>query len=549
MPLNKKALFSLPNGILFLILMAVLGCAVQQKPQGGPRDRTPPKLLKATPADQTRNFRGKKIILEFDEFFKLNNQYQEITISPAQERPPEYTIKQKTLEIELKDTLQKNTTYVINFGKAIQDVNEGNTPKNFIYVFSTGQQIDSLSISGTVTNSLTQKKEKDVTVFLFDLKQDSLFFGKKKPTLFTTTDTAGQFKFANLKGNDYRIYALKEPSVDKIYNNGNELIAYKVKPIHLTKDSAGISLNLFKEIPDSLRLTSRVFDKDGSMLMIFNKPLNKPTINILTPSGLDAQKITEMSKTNDTLNVYSKNMDFDSAHVVISQNGVPFDTLTFRKGRRETFQRNIALSYGLIGDGSIRPGSDLSITANIPIETIEQSQMFLQEDSARVTYTITRDPQSRKKFFIKHNWKAKSKYTLTISEGAIVDFFGDKIKKAEKKFVVDSPDNYSTLSITYTVPDTGRSYVVELLNGDQTAVLRTNQITKNSKIIYRGIYASKYQVRVSYDNNKNGKWDTGSISRKTQPENIWINPTIYTVRPKWEMEESITIPKEVKIIE
>lgn len=549
MLLNKKALLSIANGFLFLFLISILGCAVQQKPQGGPRDLKPPKLLKAVPADQTRNFNGKKITLEFDEFFKLTNQYQEITISPAQERSPEYTVKQKTLEIELKDTLQKNTTYVINFGKAIQDVNEGNTVKNFTYVFSTGPQIDSLSISGTVSNSLTQKKEKDVTVMLFDLKQDSLFFGKKKPALFTTTDTAGQFKFANLKANDYRIYALKESSTDKIYNNANELIAYSVKPIHLTKDSTGISLNLFKEIPDSLRLISRVFDKDGSMLMLFNKPLNKPTIRILTPPELDAQKLVEASKNSDTLSVYSKNMDFDSAQVVVSQNAIPFDTLTFRKGRRETFQRNLALSYGLVSDGAVRPGSDLTVTANIPIETINQSQIFLQEDSARVTYIINRDPQSRKRLSIKYNWKPKSKYTLTFTEGSIVDFFGDKIKKTEKKFVVDNPDNYSTLSITYTVPDTGRSYVVELLNGDQTSVLRTNQIIKNSKIIYRGLYAAKYQVRVSYDTNKNGKWDTGSLSRKTQPEGIWINPKVYTVRPKWEQEEAIDIPKEIKATE
>lgn len=549
MPLNKKSLFFARYVFAFLYCLAIFGCAVQQKPQGGPRDLTPPKLIKATPADHTRNFTGKKILLEFDEFFKLTNQYQEITVSPAQERSPEYTVKSKVLEIELKDSLQKNTTYVINFGKAIQDVNEGNAPKNFTYVFSTGPQIDSLSISGTVVNLLTQQKDKELTVLLFNMKQDSLLFGKKRPNLFTTTDTAGNFKFANLKPDNYRIYAVKEESLDKIYNSDKELIAFKAKPIHLTKDTTGLILTLFKEIPDKVRFTTRNFDKDGSMLLVANRPLNKPSVRIISPQGLDAQKLVEVSKTADSISVYSKNLDFDSTRLEVSQNGVPFDTITFRKGRKETYQRNLALSYGLIANSAIKPGNDLIVNANIPLEKIEQSQILLKEDSANVNFTLIRDAQSKKHFSIKYNWKQKSKYTLTFNEAALTDVFGDELKKTEKKFTVDNPDNYGILNITYTVPDTGRSYIVELLGADQGNVLRTNQIVRNTKISYRGIYASKYKVRISYDANKNGKWDTGSISRKTQPESVWVNPTPYTVRPNWEMEEAITIPKEVPIPE
>src|SRR5690606_28614352 len=101
-----------------------------------------------------------KIDLEFDEYFKLNNQYQEITIIPESDKAPEFKIRKKSLSIEFKDSLQANTTYVINFGKAIADVNENNILNNFTYVFSAGNEIDSLSISGEVHNNLTQKPEK-----------------------------------------------------------------------------------------------------------------------------------------------------------------------------------------------------------------------------------------------------------------------------------------------------------------------------------------------------------------------------------------------------
>ena len=544
--LNKKRSFFLYFRLLFLGLLGLSGCAVQQRPQGGPRDLVAPKLLKTTPLDQTRNFTGKKIELEFDEYFKLNNQYQEITISPAQERTPEFTIKQKTLVIELKDTLQKNTTYVISFGKAIVDVNEGNAVKNLTYVFATGPSIDSLSISGNVINALTQQKEKEVPVLLFNMKQDSLLFGKKRPTLFTTTDSSGNFKFSNLKPDAYKIYALKEQSADKIYNSDNELIAFRANPIILRKDTTGINLTLFKENPEKQRFSTKSFDKDGSMSLISNRPLIRPSVRIIFPTGLDAQKLVEINKTADSINVYSKNLDFDSAKVAIYENGAPFDTVTFLKRRRETYTRNIALNYNINPNSVIKPGADLIVTSNMPIESFDQSLITLMEDSAKVNYTITRDTSTRKKLLFKYRWKPKSKYTLTFDENSITGFFGDKIKKTQKTFRQDDVENYSELTLRIAVPDTGKSYVVELLTGltEPKIVVRTNRITRNSAIKYVTLPAGKYQLRVTYDTNKNGRWDPGSISRKTQPENIWAPQTVYTVRANWSDEQTMQIPPE-----
>src|SRR5476651_1842505 len=104
------------NFILYIfVVLLISGCAAQQQPQGGPRDVTPPVLVKALPANKTRNFVAKEIDLEFDEFIKLTNQYQEITMSPTMDKAPEYSSNKKKLRIVFKDTLHKNTTYVINF--------------------------------------------------------------------------------------------------------------------------------------------------------------------------------------------------------------------------------------------------------------------------------------------------------------------------------------------------------------------------------------------------------------------------------------------------
>jgi uncharacterized protein (DUF2141 family) len=544
MPLNKKSLFFSKFLLPLTMVLLVIGCAVQQKPQGGPRDTNPPKMLKATPANLTHNFASKEIKLEFDEFFKLVNQYQEITVFPAPDKIPDYKIRSKSLVIELKDTLQKNTTYVINFGKALADVNESNVLKNFTYVFSTGDHIDSLSIAGTVTNNLTQLKEKDATVMLFTLKQDSMLFGKKKPSLFTTTDSAGNFTLSNLKEGVYRIYAIKEAASDKIYNNDNELIAFTSNPINLTRDTSNVGLKLFKQSPTRFRLVDRKFSNDGALFFTFNRPLVKPSVKIIYPEGLDQQKLLDIAPTRDSVTVYSKNMDFDSIRVAFFDNGKPVDTTSLRKGRKESFTRNLNFRFNVNTMSELKPGNDLKIIGNLPIESFEQGLITLKEDSNMVNFTLAKDTGSSKRMTLKYRWKQKAAYELTLNESAFTSIYGDKNKKQIRKFRLATPESFSNLSLTVNVPDSARSYVVEFLS-EQKQVLRSDVITKKTKLNYLNYYVGKFTIRVVYDANKNGKWDSGSIADKKQPENIWVYDKVFTLRPNWDTEEVVEIPHEV----
>jgi len=523
----------------------VFGCANRQMPQGGPRDLTPPKLLKATPPNMTRNFKAKEIRLEFDEFFKLNNPYQEITMSPAPAKLPEYNQRQKNLIVVLKDSLEKNTTYVINFGKAIADVNEGNVLKNFTYVFSTGNHIDSLSMSGSVINTLTQQKEKDATVMLFTLKQDSLLFGKKRPTIFTSTDTAGNFTLSNLHPGDYRIYALKETAPNKIYDNDNELIAFSKNTIHLASDTSSIQLSLFKQTPQKFRLVDNRFDGDGKLFFTFNKPLDRPSIVVTYPPGFDNQKVVDFSPTRDTAIVFMRNMDFDSIRMVLMDNNKPVDTISKRKGKKETFQRVLNFQYNINRDNLLKPGADLILKANFPIESFDPALISLKEDSAEVTnFTLLKDTADARVLRLKYRWKQIDRYTLTLNEGAFTDIYGDKNKRLPiKRFQADKPENYGTLNLVVTVPDTAKSYIIEFLN-DQKTVLRSDVIRKNTTLNYRDYPAAKYNLRVVYDDNGNGKWDSGNVKQRVQPENIWVNDATLTLRANWEQDIPIKIPKE-----
>jgi len=493
----------------------------------------------------TRNFKAKVIQLDFDEYFKLNNPFTEISISPTPAKLPEYKVRQKSIIVTLKDSLEKNTTYVINFGKAIADVNEGNILKNFTYVFSTGIHIDSLSISGRVLNNATGEREKDVTVMLFTLKQDSLRFGKKRPTIFTTTDTSGNFSLENLHPDDYRIYALKEPnSPVKIYNNDKDLIAFDKKIIHLTTDISDIKLKLFKATPEKFRLVDKRVELDGKMFFTFNKSLDRPSLKITYPPDFDQYKIVDFSKTKDTATLFMKNMDFDSLRVSFLDNGKPLDTVYLRKGRKESFTRVPYFTYNISSDFKLKPGTDLIMKANFPMENFDQSLINLKEDSTDVSnFTVQKDTGTTKTFTLKYRWKQTVNYTLILNEGAFTDIYGDKNKRLLRKFTIDKPENYSLLTLKVTVPDTGKSYIVQLLD-NRKVILRSDVITKNTSLVYKNYLTDKYSVSVVYDDNKNGKWDSGNVRLKLQPENIWADPEIITLRPNWEQETPVAIPAE-----
>ncbi|MCO5936756.1 Ig-like domain-containing protein [Mucilaginibacter sp. RB4R14] len=539
----KPAIFS-KNIFFTFIALLVFGCASIQKPMGGPRDLTPPKLLKATPENMTRNFKAKEIRLEFDEFYKLNNQYQEITISPALEKQPDYKISKRDLIIDFKDSLQKNTTYVINFGKAIQDVNEGNIMDNFTYVFSTGPHIDSLSMSGFVVNSITQEKEKDATVMIFPVKLDSLLFGKKKPTIFATTDSAGNFTLNNLHDGQYKIYALKEPSPNKIFDNDKELIAFSNRTINLNKDTSGIRLSLFLQIPQKFRVSEKKLTNDGVLSLVFNKRLTNPSLKIIYPQGLDEQKIVDISKTKDTALVYMRNMAFDSLRVAIYDNNKPIDTIYQLKGRKEAFTRVLTFKYGINRDNKLKPNTDLRITANLPVENIEPGLISITIDSTNVpNLNVQKDPGNPRVIIVKNRWRAGGKYQLVLNEAAVVDIYGDKNKRTGINFEADKPDNYSQLTLKVNVPDSSKSYVIELMD-EQKNLIHSDPISKSGSILYKNYLTGKYKIRVVYDTNKNGRWDSGNVKLRAQPENIWLYDKEITLRANWEAEEPIDIPKE-----
>lgn len=518
------------------------GCANMQRPTGGPKDSIPPKILNISPENYSTNFSDKEIVITFDEFIKLNNQFKEFSISPDTEIQPIYRVKKKNLHITLPDSLEENSTYTLNFGDGIVDYNEGNILKNFVYVFATGNVLDSLSISGRVEDgfkkSFKYEDDKDVRVVLIPVSQDSIF-GKKKANIFTSVDSTGNFKIANLKENTYRIYALKEQDNDRIYNNPNESIGFLMDSIVLSKDTSNIKLEYTKGYPKDFRTIERTIEKDGSVLITFNKPLDNPEINIIDPQDLNDSKIINYSLLKDTSRIFIENMDFDSIKFEIADNSAILDTIMIRKGRNQKFERTIEPILNI--NNKVDKITHITITSKYPIQEIDKNKLILTEDSVdRRNFSLIKEENKANTYSVKYNWKPNKNYELKLEERAILSPFDDFNKELISKFTLDENDNYGDIHFTIKGLDTLEQYIVEVIDEKKENVY-DRKILNSNKLSFLKFPGGKYSLRIIWDQNKNGRWDPGDVYTRKQAEPIWYLDRVYTVRANWEQNEEIEV--------
>ncbi|HTM98502.1 MAG TPA: Ig-like domain-containing protein [Pedobacter sp.] len=511
-----------------------------KNPEGGPIDKTPPKVLKMEPKDLTRNFNSQKIVITFDEYFNIQNEAKEFSVSPEQERPPILKKDGKKLEIIFQDSLERNTTYTLNFGKAIVDIHESNILKNLTYAFSTGPFLDSLSISGKVTNLLTGKPEIDATVFIIPLSRDSIF-GKKKAPISTSTDSSGLYILKNLKTDTYKVYALKETGGDKIYQQRTDEIGFVKEPITLTKNMTNVNIGIFKELAQTFRIVDRKLNPDGSIAMIFNQQLTKPTITVLDQKSIDDSKLLRFNKNNDSLKIWLQDLTFDSVRIEVKDEGKPLDTVIFNRDKKDIYTRSMQITDNL-DLGAHNPYRPYKLSFNFPIEKVDVTKIKLTEDSiSRTNFTLTKDSTNFLVYNFNYPWRKKASYNIIFAEGAITGIFGVKNKEFKKTFKLASADDYGTFSLKVEVPDTSKSYVLEILN-EKKAVVATEVITKNRTIKFANYKVATYFTRIIYDDNKNGKWDTGSLTLGTQPEKTFNNPQEIVLKANWEQIFTWAIP-------
>jgi hypothetical protein len=229
------------------VLAAVLtgpGCANIVPPGGGPRDSLPPVLISASPKDSGTFVTSQKIVLNFDEFVELKSPNEKVLVAPYPKQSPQIEYKLRTVTIRLKDSLLPNTTYVIDFGEAIADLNESNLLRNFRYVFSTGSQIDTNELRGNIILAETGKTDSTMFALLYRNEEDSTV-AKENPPYVARVNGKGQFRFTNLPSGTYYVYGLLDADGNKKYNQPIETFAFLDTPLVVNGNTPAVTLYAF----------------------------------------------------------------------------------------------------------------------------------------------------------------------------------------------------------------------------------------------------------------------------------------------------------------
>ncbi len=332
-----------------------IGCARMGNPDGGWYDDDPPRVLGSTPVDRATGVASQKITIYFDEYIKISDPSQSVIISPPQLEVPDIAAKGKKIVVELKDTLKPDMTYTIDFSDAISDNNEDNPLGNYTFTFSTGQQTDTLEVSGYVLSAENLDPVAGIMVGLYDDLVDSAF--RTKPLLrVSRTDGNGHFIIRGVAEGEYRIYALQDADGNYSFSQKSEMIAFShqtykpyVKPDirqdTIWRDSLHIDnieqVNYMHYYPDDIVLTAfqetltdryllKTERKDADRIQVFFSYGNEqlPVIHGLNFNSDDAFMVETSAKKDsitywlrDTLLINQDTLSFTMSYLMTDSLG------------------------------------------------------------------------------------------------------------------------------------------------------------------------------------------------------------------------------------
>ena len=535
---------------LGLLLVAFLAqrCANAVAPTGGPKDTTPPVVVAAVPENQSTHFIGKKIEITFDEFITLENANQNVMISPPLKEKLDIKLKNKTVVVKFKENLVPNTTYTINFGAAIKDLHEGNPFTDYVYSFSTGDHIDTLSITGKVVDAETMKPIENVYVGLYAADRDNLdsLPMTTAPNYISKTDKEGQFSLNGLADKSYRVFALKDANANLYFDLANEASAFHdmlVSPSDSTLKP--ITLRMFTEVDSTQVLLEKKLIEEGLLRFVFRHPAKDAVI--MTPEMLPDtfNLVMTHSAAYDTVWWYFTPNVKDSLWVQVKYDTVINDSSRYSLKFKDKQGRNkkpepLKVKNNLIGRGALVHDDTLTLTFSEPIVRYAMRDSAVFKCDTLVFYdTLAFEPADEQgmKYRLVNPITDDVNYHIEIPDSV---FFGIRNRTNEAiklDFHVVNDDEYGNIYIT-VVPPTGMKQVVVQLTNESGKVIKEQVITKNSEVMFDYLMPTKYKLRAILDADGNGKWSTGNYHHHTLPETIIDYIDVLDLKAGWDIDLS-----------
>ena len=528
--------------ILFVILgllVTISGCAKRGTISGGLKDTIPPRIIGSSPENYKTNFTGKEIKIVFDELIKIKDISKQLIISPPMKTAPIIVPQgsaSKYISIKIQDTLQENTTYSFNFGQSITDNNEGNPYSQFKYVFSTGSYIDSLTVVGKIKDAYNQKPDNFVSVMLYDAQtfKDSTVY-KETPLYVTNTlDSLKVFALENLKEGSYYIVAMKDKNGNNKYDPKSDKIGFLKEPIK-TPSEIAYQLELFAEKP-VFKAEKPIQQTTNKYFMAFSG--NTKNLKVTAKTGskdIDVKLAKFPTVGKDSVQLFVPKIESDSIEFFVENEGYSKSFVSKYKELKETDTLSITAKQS----GTLGFSDNLVLKSTTPLSSFDNSKMkLINKDSIALDFT-TEYIEFEQELVFDFKKEEDEKYILELLPGAITDFYGKTNDTINQKFGTKTYADYGNLRVN--LKNVNRfPLIVELLN-NKGKVLASQTSEKETTLSFDLIDPLLYTIRVIYDDNGNGEWDTGNFLEKKQAEEIVYFPKEIDVRANWDVEQEFDL--------
>ncbi len=591
-------------------VVVISSCANLGMPTGGPKDTIPPVLIGTNPKFAALNFKGDEVRLTFNEYINTEDISEDLVISPPLAKRPTIRTKSKSLVIGFNEDLKDSTTYSLDFKNSIADNNEKNPYKNLRFSFSTGPVYDSLRIAGRVMNAFNMEPKEKGLVMLHHNLHDSAVF-RLLPDYIAKTDENGIFLIDNIAPGKYHLFSINDANNNLKYDEGAEEIAFVDSIVvpsaeyveELDTLVSGVDSFLvyghthFHPDPFYLRqFTEDIYDqylkrderearnkcifafnesvKDTFSVHLLNyKPVLKNWYQLEYDENVDSlvmwiadTMVTKM----DTLLMQVSYFQLDTAgQLYVQKDTLEMDftdkTLDISKRKKrpkeeedkpkpiEQFNWTTTLS-----GPKIELNQDLEIVAPEPIKSFDETmvKLYLTEDTLErpLNFSIAKDTSAWRTYNIHYKWEPETAYTLEIDSAACVNIYGITSKKFIKKFTSREDDYYGSLKMVLT--NVEMPMIVQLVQNDaKEKVLYEKSIDKDGDVLFDYLAPGKLRIKVIYDKNGNGKWDTGSYQDKTEPERVAYVNEVHKVRSNfdeeitWDVKPDPTYVKKIRDVE
>ncbi len=525
--------------ILFILSSALYsGCANVGFIEGGPRDTTAPVVVTAVPANEKTHFTASGFTLFFDEYLQQGNLSNDIQVSPPLKGKVKGSIRGRIVDVEWEDTLYEQTTYLFQFGDGLKDLNEGNVQRNYIYVFSTGDYIDSLTLSGKIENVVSGDKPKDWIVGLYPwggAQGDSALF-TEKPYYYAMSQANGSFVLRYLKAGKYRLLAFNDDNGNFKYDPDLEEVGFLSFPVDPSGDEDMFLLRAYEPRPQIRKMDQRFAHKQG-IRFVFNESVDTLRYRIIYPENRFGQTVYSLNR--DSVYVWFQE-PLDSIKMVLDL-GEKQDTIKLKPRQNLKYPPRLS---ALIGS-TWHPGSDFRLRSNMPIASIDHNKIIVTAEDTLVTRIDSAEIIRYVLADFHFPRPKEGQYVLQILPNAVkyIDQSSNQ-DTLDVSFEILAKDEYGKLSLRVEPP--GNDSLVFRLFAEGKEIL-TQIITDTTEIVIPHAVPGKYTMEAILDKNGNGRWDPGNVFKNRQPEYIIVNPQDVQIKANWEIDytwSSIALPED-----